>query len=50
MNHDAMMDAMFWVGALFVFTPVLLAGIVFGAIYYGRRKARSEPGEERPLG
>jgi hypothetical protein len=40
MNHDAMGDAMLWVGALFVFTPIVLAGIVIGAIWLQRRGRR----------
>jgi hypothetical protein len=40
MNHDAMMDAMLWVGALFVFTPILLAGTVIGVIWMQRRRQR----------
>ena len=44
MNHNAaMMDAMLWVGALFVFTPILLATLVIGVIWLQRRR---KPGSE----
>ena len=42
MNHDAM-SAMLWVGALFVFTPIILAATVIGVIWLQRRRAK--PGE-----
>ena len=41
MNHNAMMDAMLWVGALFVFTPILLATTVIGVIWFQRRKGKT---------
>ena len=37
MNHEVMSEAMLWVGALFVFTPIILTGIVIGAIRFQRR-------------
>ena len=40
MNHDAMGQAMFWVGALFVFTPLVVAGLVIGIWLWGRRKEK----------
>ena len=40
MNHDGMMDAMLWVGALFVFTPILMTGGVVGFIVWQRRKVK----------
>jgi hypothetical protein len=40
MNHHAAEAAMFWVGALFVFTPMVFAGVVLGVWWYGRRRAR----------
>ena len=40
MNHEVMSDAMFWVGALFVFTPIVLTAIVIGAIWLQRRHDR----------
>ena len=48
MNHDAMGAAMFWVGALFVFTPIVLTGIVIGAIWLQRRR-RGPAGPETPV-
>lgn len=47
MNHDAADLAMFWVGALFVFTPIAFFGIVIGVWWYQQKKrgagAREEP-------
>jgi hypothetical protein len=37
MNHAAD-TAMFWVGALFVFTPIVFFGIVIGVWWYQQRK------------
>ena len=48
MNHDVMSNAMFWVGALFVFTPIILTGIVIGAIWLQRRR-RVPPGPDSPV-
>lgn len=48
MNPDVMSDAMFWVGALFVFTPIILTGIVIGAIWFQRRR-RGPPGPDTPV-
>ena len=48
MNHDAMSDAMLWVGALFVFTPIILTAIVIGAIWLQRRR-RVPPGPDSPV-
>jgi len=41
MNHAAD-TAMFWVGALFVFTPILFFGIVIGVWWYQQKKRRLE--------
>ena len=30
MDHTALDQSMFWVGALFVFAPIIFAGIVLG--------------------
>ena len=48
MNHSAMDDAMFWVGALFVLTPIILTAIVVGAIWLQRRQRR-RPGPDSPV-
>ena len=42
---DTILDqGMFWVGALFVFTPIILAGIILGVWWYGKkREAREKP-------
>lgn len=43
MNHDAVEQSMFWVGAMFVFTPVIFAGIVLGVWWYQRKQERADP-------
>ena len=48
MNHDVMSEAMLWVGALFVFTPIILTGIVIGAIRFQRRP-RGRPTDDTPV-
>ncbi|MBI2071591.1 MAG: hypothetical protein HYW06_10630 [Gemmatimonadetes bacterium] len=45
MNHAAD-TAMFWVGALFVFTPIVFFGIVIGVWWYQQKKRRAEVREE----
>jgi len=37
MNHPAD-TAMFWVGALFVFTPIVFFGIVIGVWWYQQKR------------
>ncbi len=38
MNHDAADLAMFWVGALFVFTPIVFFGVILGVWWFQRRR------------
>lgn len=38
MNDDAMSLAMFWTGALMVFTPIIAASVVIGVWWYTKRK------------
>ena len=46
MDHTALDQSMFWVGALFVFTPIIFAGIVLGVWWYGKKHpAQEKPGE-----
>jgi hypothetical protein len=45
MNHHAAEAAMFWVGALFVFTPLAFAGVVLGVWWYGKRRERQRAGK-----
>jgi hypothetical protein len=43
MSHDAMQameQGMFWVGAMFVFMPILFASIVIGVWWYQRKSGR----------
>ena len=42
MNHDAADLAMFWVGVLFVFTPITFFGVIFGVWWYQRHKRGGE--------
>lgn len=42
-SHSKLDDAMFWVGALFVFTPIVVAISVFGYMYWHRRKRDRNP-------
>jgi hypothetical protein len=51
MNH-ALDSSMFWVGALFAFTPIVLGGIVIGVWWWTRKRGAGgrewsppEPGE-----
>ena len=53
MNHDAADVAMFWVGALFVATPITFFGVIFGVWWHQRKKndKDSPPGaqnQQRP--
>jgi hypothetical protein len=48
MNHDAADLAMFWVGALFAFTPLVFFGVVIGVWWYQQKKRPSGSGEHRP--
>jgi hypothetical protein len=45
MNHAAD-TAMFWVGALFVFTPIVFFGIVIGVWWYQRKRQGAGTHEE----
>ena len=40
MNQHAAEAAMFWVGALFVFTPIVFVGVILGVWWYGKRRER----------
>jgi hypothetical protein len=42
MDHTALDQSMFWVGALFVFTPIIFAGVVLGVWWYGKKKHSPE--------
>ncbi len=56
MNPDALSWSMFWVGALFVFTPMLFAGIILGVWWHGRKQQATRgpetlttpPGDPKP--
>jgi hypothetical protein len=44
MGHDRLESAMFWVGAMLAFTPVLVGLGVFGLIWWHRKKAAMAAG------
>ncbi len=48
MNHDAADLAMFWVGALFVFTPITFFGVILGVWWYQQKKRGLEGSPQRP--
>ncbi len=39
MGHDRLESAMFWVGAMFAFMPILVGLAVFGVLWWHRKKA-----------
>jgi hypothetical protein len=39
-GHDRMHDTMFWVGALFALTPIVIGLVVAGVLWHQRRKHR----------
>ncbi len=41
--HDRLDRTMFWTGALFALTPVVLALSVLGVVWWHRRRDRSAP-------
>jgi hypothetical protein len=41
MNHDTLSISMFWVGLMFVLTPMVVAGVVIAIIRHGRKKHRA---------
>lgn len=40
-DQDAVSAAMLWVGALFVFTPIVFASIILGVWWFQRRKKKA---------
>lgn len=42
MNEDSLSATMFWVGVLFAFTPMLVAGVVIGTTWYLRKKKKPD--------
>ncbi len=47
MNHG-LESSMFWVGAMFAFTPIVFFGIVIGVWWYTRRRDAEETSDTRP--
>ena len=51
MDHGALDSSMFWVGALFVFTPIIFASILLGFWWQGKKRnarSRTDSGRNRP--
>jgi hypothetical protein len=49
MSHDALATSMFWVGALFVFTPIVcVAGVLLAIRWQRRRDAAAAAAGEQP--
>ena len=48
MNHDAADLAMFWVGALFVLTPMTFFGVILGVWWYHQKKQNRKDLTQRP--
>ncbi len=44
MSEDTLSLAMFWVGVLFVFTPILVVAVVIGTTWYFRKKRKTSAG------
>jgi hypothetical protein len=44
MNDDAMSLAMFWAGALMVFTPIISASLVVGIWWFTKRRRERDAG------
>ena len=40
-DSEAISVAMFWVGALFVFTPMAFAGVILGVWWFQRKKQQA---------
>ena len=40
-HEDVMSKLMFWVGAMFVFTPLLVVAVVVLSVRHGRRKRQA---------
>lgn len=47
-EHGRLDAAMFWVGALFVFTPIIIGSSVLGYIWWSRRKRTTPPAANEP--
>ena len=49
-QHDTLDQTMFWTGAMFAFTPIIIAGVVLAVWWRGHRRAQRgleghEPGQ-----
>lgn len=42
LQHDSLDQTMFWTGAMFALTPVILAGIVLAVWWRSRRRQQAE--------
>jgi len=48
MSEETLSLTMFWVGVLFVFTPILVAAVVIGTTWYLRKKRKTDDAPSRP--
>jgi len=48
LQHDSLDQTMFWTGAMFAFTPVIIGGIVLAVWWRGRRRAPAPPSSQDP--
>jgi hypothetical protein len=46
--NDALDDGMFWVGALFAFTPIIVGGAAVGVWWLWRRRERTSGAPAAP--
>lgn len=42
LQHDSLDQTMFWTGAMFAFTPMILAGIVLAVWWRARKRQQAE--------
>lgn len=47
MSEETMSLAMFWVGALFAFTPILVVAVVIGTTWHIRKKRKAAEARSR---
>ena len=43
LHGDALDQSMFWVGAMFAFTPVIIAGTVVAVWWRGHKRSQPQP-------
>ena len=43
MDHDPLSDSMFWVGALFVFVPIIFATVLLAFWWHDKKRRERTP-------